>query len=139
MNAKEEILVHTGSSQSKTKLWAGRIILGVTLLFLLMDAGMKVVKARPSVEGTIQLGYPESSIVGIGVLLLFCTVLYVIPRTAPIGAVLLTGYLGGAVASQIRIGAPLFSTILFPVYFAILVWGGLYLRDNRVRGLVSAA
>jgi hypothetical protein len=122
----------------KTRLWAGRIIMGVTLLFLLMDAGMKVVKARPSVEGTIQLGYPERAVVGIGVLLLLCTLLYVIPRTAPIGAVLLTGYLGGAVASQIRIGAPLFSTILFPVYFAILVWGGLYLRDNRVRALVSA-
>jgi DoxX-like protein len=122
----------------KTRLWAGRIIMGVTLLFLLMDAVMKVVKARPSVEGTIQLGYPERAVVGIGVLLLLCTLLYVIPRTAPIGAVLLTGYLGGAVASQLRIGAPLFSTILFPVYFAILVWGGLYLRDNRVRALVSA-
>jgi hypothetical protein len=138
MNTKEEILVHAGTSKSKTRLWAGRIIMGVTLLFLLMDAVMKVAKARPSVEGTIQLGYPENSVVAIGVLLLFCTLLYVIPRTAPIGAVLLTGYLGGAVASQIRIGAPLFSTVLFPVYFAMLVWGGLYLRDHRVRALVAA-
>ena len=87
-------------------------------------------------KGTIELGYPEGDVFGIGVLLLACTVLYVIPRTSILGAILLTGYLGGAVASQVRVGNPLFTHILFPVYFACLLWAGLYLRDNRLRPIV---
>jgi hypothetical protein len=123
---------------SRTSLLAGRLLSCLVLLFLLVDSGMKVMKASASVKGTVELGYPESTVFGIGVLLLACTVLYVIPRTSILGAVLLTGYLGGAVASQVRVGNPLFTHILFPVYFATLLWAGLYLRDNRLRILIAS-
>ena len=123
---------------SKTRMWAGRIISALIVVLLFMDAVMKIVKARPSVEGTVQLGYPESVVFRIGVVLLICTILYLIPRTAVLGAVLLTGYLGGAVATQVRVGNPLFTHVLFPVYVGVMVWGGLYLRDNRVRALISS-
>ena len=122
---------------SRKRLWAGRILTGLITLFLLMDGGMKLFKPRVVVESTVQLGYPESSIVGIGIVLLICTVLYILPRTAILGAVVLTGYLGGAVASQVRVGAPIFS-ILFPAIFGCLVWAGLALRDRRLRTLFSA-
>ena len=123
---------------SKTRMWAGRIISALIVVLLFMDAVMKIVKARPSVEGTVQLGYPESVVFRIGVVLLICTILYLIPRTAVLGAVLLTGYLGGAVATQVRVGNPLFTHVLFPVYVGVMVWGVLYLRDNRVRALISS-
>jgi len=87
------------------------------------------------VEGTLQLGYPESVILGLGIILLACTVVYLMPRTAILGAILLTGYLGGAVATHVRVGSPLFSHVLFPVYLGVLIWGGLYLRDERLRAL----
>src|SRR6266542_5182776 len=105
-------------------------------LFLLADGVGKLVKPAPVVQGTVQLGYPESVLVGLGIVLLSCTVLYVIPRTAILGAILLTGYLGGAIATHVRVGSPLFSHILFPVYIAVLIWGGLYLRDERLRALI---
>jgi len=117
--------------------WAGRILTGLITLFLLMDGGMKLFKPRVVVESTVQLGYAESSIVGIGMVLLACTVLYILPRTAILGALMLTGYLGGAVASQVRVGAPIFS-ILFPAIFACLMWAGLALRDRRLGAFVSA-
>ena len=123
---------------SKKKLWTGRIVSGIAGLFLLVDAGMKVMKARVSVEGSVQLGYPESVVQPIGIVLLICTLLYVLPRTAVLGAVLLTGYLGGAVATNVRVGAPLFSHVLFPIYVGVMVWGGLYLLDNRLRTLISS-
>jgi ABC-type transport system involved in cytochrome c biogenesis permease component len=88
------------------------------------------------VEGTVKLGYSETVIVPLGIVLLTCTILYVIPRTSGLGAILLTGYLGGAVATHVRIGDPLFTHVLFPVYLGVLIWGGLYLRDNRVRSLI---
>ena len=93
-------------------------------------------KPAPVVEGTVQLGYPESVLLGLGIVLLTCTVLYMIPRTAILGAILLTGYLGGAIATHVRVGSPLFSHTLFPVYVALLIWGGLYLRDDRLRALI---
>jgi hypothetical protein len=124
------------STPSKTRLWAGRILSGLATLFLLMDGGMKLFKPPFVVDATTKLGYPESSIVGIGAVLLFCTVLYVIPRTAILGAVLLTGYLGGAVATQVRVSGPLFDTA-FPVLFGCCVWGGLWLRDRRVRSILT--
>ncbi len=96
---------------------------------------MKLVKPAPVVEATVQLGYPESSIVGLGVVLLVSTVLYVIPRTALLGGLLLTGYLGGAVATHVRVSAPLFNAI-FPALLGALLWGGLWLRDSRVRELL---
>jgi hypothetical protein len=121
---------------NKKMVWAGRIMSGLATLFLLLDAVMKVMKARVAVEGTVQAGYPESTVVGIGLSLLVSTVLYAIPRTSVLGAILVTGYLGGAVASNVRVGAPLFSSVLLPVYVGVLVWGGLYLRDERVRALI---
>ena len=116
-------------------LWAGRIISTLPALFLFIDGIMKLVKPRVVVEATAQLGYPESVIVGIGIVLLACTILYLIPRTAIFGAILLTGYLGGAVATHVRISGPLFN-IVFPVILGAMLWGGLYLRDQRVRSLV---
>jgi DoxX-like family len=121
---------------SKGRLWTGRIMSALPVLFLLMDGVMKLVKPEPVLRATVQLGYPESVIFGLGIVLLVCVVLYVIPRTAVLGAILLTGYLGGAVATHVRVGDPLFSHILFPVYVAILVWGGLYLREERLRALI---
>jgi len=101
-----------------------------------MDSIMKLVKPEPVVKATVELGYPESVIMTIGIVLLVCVILYVIPRTSVLGAILLTGYLGGAIATHVRVGNPLFSHILFPVYLAVLVWGGLFLRDPRLRALI---
>ncbi|HEX7241795.1 MAG TPA: DoxX family protein [Longimicrobiaceae bacterium] len=121
---------------SRGKLRTGRALSTLVVLFLLMDSGVKLVQAAPAVEATAQLGYPGSTVLPLGLLLLACTVLYVVPRTAVLGAVLLTGYLGGAVASHVRVENPLFSHTLFPVYLGVLLWGGLDLRDARVRALL---
>jgi hypothetical protein len=120
---------------SKKLLWTGRIASGLAALFFLMDGVMKLFKPAVVVEATRQLGYPESDIIGIGVLLLICTLLYLFPRTSILGAILLTGYMGGAVASQVRIGAGWFN-VAFAVLFGVLVWAGLWLRDVRVRNLL---
>ncbi len=120
---------------SKKMLWTGRIISALPALFLLMDAVMKLFKPAVVVEATVKLGYPESVILPLGIVLLVCTVLYVIPRTAILGAILLTGYLGGAVATHVRVGEGLFP-VLFPVVFGVLIWLGLYLRDDRLRALI---
>ncbi|HXL87227.1 MAG TPA: DoxX family protein [Gemmatimonadaceae bacterium] len=111
---------------------------GIVVLFLIFDGVTKLMVIQPVVQGMRQLGYPVPLAPVIGTILLICVVLYVISRTAPLGAILLTGYLGGAVASQFRIGMPLFSYTLAPIYVAALAWGGLYLRDSRVRGLLGA-
>jgi hypothetical protein len=116
-------------------LWAGRIVSALPVLFLLVDGAMKLFKPAVVVEATVKLGYPESTIVPIGIVLLVCTFLYIVPRTAVLGAILLTGYLGGAVATHVRVGEGAFP-ILFPVFFGILIWGGLYLRDERLRTLI---
>ena len=121
---------------SKKRLWAGRIIGGLAGLFLLFDSVVKVMKLAPAMEGTAQLGYPQSLVFGIGCLELACLVVYAIPRTSVLGAILLTGYLGGAVASHLRIGSPLFGFVLFPVYIGLLIWGALFLRDDRLRALI---
>lgn len=120
---------------SKTMLWAGRIISWLPALFLLVDGAMKLIKPPPVVEATVKLGYPESVLIGLGIVVIVCTVLYLIPRTSVLGAILLTGYLGGAVATHVRAGEGWFS-ILFPVFFGALLWGGLYLRDARLRSLI---
>lgn len=122
---------------SKKRLWTGRILSGLVGLFLLFDSITKLITIKPVVDGMHQLGYPVPLAPVIGSILLICIVLYVIPRSAPLGAILLTGYLGGAVASQLRIGMPLFSYTLAPIYVAALAWGGLYLRDSRVRALFA--
>jgi hypothetical protein len=109
---------------------------GLAVLFLLSDAVFKVLQLPAAVEGTGQLGYPTSVILPLGIIQLVCLALYLIPRTSVLGAILWTGYLGGAVATHVRIGHPLFSHILFPTYVAALLWGGLWLRDPRVRAVL---
>jgi hypothetical protein len=120
---------------TKKMLWAGRILSGLPALFLLFDAVMKLVMPAPVVEATVELGYAESVIVGLGIVLLACTVLYLVPRTAVLGAILLTGYLGGAVATHVRVGDGPFP-VIFPVMVGTLLWGGLYLRNERLRSLI---
>jgi len=120
---------------SKKQLWAGRMISGLAALFLLWDGVMKLLKPAAVLKATRDLGYPESDIVGIGILLLACTLLYLFPRSSILGAILLTGYLGGAIASQVRAEASWFN-VVFALVFACLVWGGLWLRDTRVRGFL---
>lgn len=119
----------------RARLWLSWCLSVPAVLFFVMDGVMKVIRPPFVVEATRQLGYPESTLVGIGIALLTCTVLYVIPRTAVLGAVLLTGYLGGAVASNIRAGTPAFN-VLFPVICAIFAWGGLWLRERRLKELL---
>ena len=118
---------------SKKSLWTGRIISGWMVAFLLFDGGVKVMKVQGAVEATVRLGYPARLVLAIGIAELACTILYVIPRTSILGAILLTGYLGGATAAQVRLEDPWF---FFPVVVGVLVWLGLYLRDPRLRELI---
>ena len=119
---------------AKKWLWAGRILSFLPALFLLFDGVMKLTKPAFVVEATVRLGYSERVIFGLGVVLVACTLIYLIPRTAILGAILLTGYLGGAVATHVRAEQGWFE-ILFPVVIGILLWGGLVLRDDRLRAL----
>jgi hypothetical protein len=127
------------SQPSKGRAWAGRILSGVPLAFLLMDGVMKLFTPAPVVEGMKRLGYPVSLSPSLGIVLLACVAAYLIPRTSLLGAILLTGYLGGAVATHVRVGDPLFSHVLFPIYFGILLWAGLFLRDGRLTSLFTRA
>lgn len=126
--------VQVGSLPAKG-VWAGRIVSWLPGLFLLVDGGAKLFKPAPVIEGTVKLGYSESVIIPLGVVLIVCTVLYLIPRTAVLGAILLTGYLGGAVATHVRVVDGIFP-VAFGVTFGVLLWLGLYLRDARLRELV---
>jgi hypothetical protein len=125
-----------GTSSSRKGVWSGRILSGLAAVFLIFDAVIKFIKPAPVVDAFAHLGWPLSSAVTIGILLLVCTSLYVIPRTSILGAILLTGYLGGAVAMHLRVGDPLFSHILFPTYLGVMLWLGLYLREERLRALI---
>lgn len=116
---------------------AGRVITGIALAFMTFDVGVKLSGAKQAVEGTTQLGFDPSIVLPLGLIELACLILYVIPRTAPLGATLLTAYLGGAVAIHLRLGNPMFTHMLSPVYVAIFLWGGLYLRDARVRAALG--
>lgn len=120
---------------SKTMLWAGRIVSAIPSLFLLMDGVMKLVKPAFVVDATVRLGYSESVILPLGVVLLVCLAVYLIPRVSVLGAILLTGYLGGAVASHVRVEEGLFP-VFFPVIIGVLLWGGLVMRDARLRALI---
>jgi hypothetical protein len=122
--------------RSKTLVRIGWLLSIVTVLFMLFDAGGKLFLESHVVEATTKIGYPVAAIQPIGVIALLCTILYAVPRTAILGAVLLTGFFGGAVASKVRIEDPLFGSILFGVYFGLVAWGGLYLRDERLRTLL---
>jgi hypothetical protein len=121
---------------SKGALWTGRILSGFAVLFLLFDSTMKLMKAAPVLETMPKLGWSAGLAAPLGAILLVCLIFYVIPKTSVLGAILLTGYLGGAVATHTRIGDPFFSHILFPTYLGLFLWGGLYLREPRLRQLI---
>jgi hypothetical protein len=121
---------------SKKNLWAGRVMSALPVMLLLFSGILKLTGMDAVIEGFAKLGYPASLILGIGIVEIACVVLYVIPRTVVLGAILATGYLGGAVATHVRVGDPFFSHVLGPFYLGVLVWGGLYLRDERLRALI---
>ena len=125
------------TNNSKAKIWTSRIMSGLVILFMLADSIFKFIQPAEVVQGTLDLGYATHHIAIIGMLGLLSILLYAIPRTAILGAILLTGYFGGAIATHLRLDNPLFSHILFPVYLAVLAWGGLWLRDERLRRMLS--
>jgi hypothetical protein len=118
------------------RIRAGRILSTLAVLFLAFDASMKLLRLPQALDGTVALGYPAAVLLPLGIVQLLCLILYVTPRTSVLGAILWTGYLGGAVATHVRLGNPLFSHILFPTYVAALLWLGLWLRDARLRSLL---
>ena len=136
----ESVALPASSATAPTRSpWAGRILTGIAVLFLTFDLSIKLSGAKEAIEGTAQLGWAPHHLPILAAIQIACLVLYLIPRTAPLGAILWTGYLGGAIATHLRIDNPLFSHILFPIYVAAFLWGGLYLRDARVRALLRPA
>jgi hypothetical protein len=125
----------TETKDSKEMLWTGRVISALVALMFVVDGIIHLMKPAPVVEAFARLGYPLSASVGIGLLLLICTAIYVTPRTSILGAILLTGYLGGAVSTHVRAGSTMFEMI-FPGILGVLVWVGIYLRDAELRNLV---
>ena len=123
--------------RSHVMRWTGRVFSALAILFFVFDGGIKLIPIAPVTESMAALGWPTDDHLarGLGALLLACTALYAYPRTALLGAVLITGYLGGAMATQLRVGNPLFSRQLFGVYLGLLVWGGLWLRDAHLRAV----
>ena len=122
---------------TRTTMWTGRVLSALAVIFLAFDGSIKLMKLPVVIDATAQLGFPQDSILVMGLLLVACTLLYVIPRTSVVGAVLLTGYLGGAVAAQMRVGHPAFE-VIFPIIVGSIVWTGLFMRDQRVRALIAA-
>ena len=122
---------------SRARIWSGRVLSTLAILFLAVDAIGKLLELTPYVEATARLGFAPGAVFTLGVIEAACVALYVIPRTAIVGAVLLTGWLGGAIATHVRLGSPLATHTLFPIYVAILIWGGLYLRDAWLRGILA--
>ena len=119
---------------NKTR-WTGRILSGLAVLFLTWDGTIKLLALTPVLDAFTRLGYPVGLAVGIGVLELLCVAAYVMPRTSVLGAVLLTGFLGGAISTHVRVEDPFLTHTFFPVYVAALVWGGLLLRNSSLRAL----
>lgn len=124
------------NTRSRGALWTGRVLSTLVVLFMTFDCVGKLLMIPPVVAGTAELGYPTSVMFAIGVAELLCVAAYVIPSTSALGALLLTGYLGGAVATHVRVENPLFTHALFPIYVALFVWGGLVLRNDRLRVLL---
>lgn len=122
---------------SRRAVIAGRVLTGICAVLLTLDAGIKLVGAKAAIEGSAQLGFSAQQVFVIGVIAAVCLVLYLIPRTAPVGAVLWTGYFGGAIVTHFRLGNPLLTHVLSPIYVSALIWGGLYLRDPRVRAVLG--
>ena len=120
----------------KAALWSGRILTAIVALFLVLDSGIKLLQLPAVREAMAPLGYPAELGLVIGIIEAICLILYVVPQTAVLGAILLTGLLGGAAAAHLRVGDPLFTHVLFGVYVGILAWGGLYLRDEKLRALI---
>ena len=136
MQGGKSIQPTTGpAAVSRGSLWTGRVISTLIVLFLTWDGVMKVMKVPQVIEASAKVGFDANTIFGIGAVLLVCTALYVIPKTSVLGAILLTGYLGGATVTNVRLGGPAFN-IAFPVVFGVLVWLGLFLRDKRLRALI---
>jgi hypothetical protein len=136
---REQVCMQTATETiavSNKSVLAGRILSGLAAAFLLFDGVMKLFAPPVVREAFVRLGYPETKILGIGVLLIVCTIIYLIPRASIFGAILLTGYLGGAISTHVRVSDPLFSHVLFPAYIAVLLWVGLYLREPRLRTLI---
>jgi DoxX-like protein len=125
--------------EPRGRLWTGRTLTALAVLFLIFDAAVKLLRLAPAIEATTALGFTASVLVPLGTLEVLCLAVYLVPRTSVLGAILWTGYLGGAVSAQLRAGNPLFSNVLFPVYIAVLLWGGLWLRNARLRALVPLA
>jgi hypothetical protein len=126
---------HT-SPIAKKRLVTGYVLTTLVGLFLTFDTVLKVLRLAPAVQGTTELGYPAHTVLWIGLIELVCLGLYLVPRTSVLGALLLTGYLGGAIATHVRIGSPLLGFTFFPIYVALLIWGGLYLREPRLASLL---
>ena len=135
--ATSDIQAPKAPPTAASRKWIGRICAGLAIAFLAFDTAIKVLQLPPAVEGTVQLGFPAGSVLWIGLVEAALLLLYVVPRTAPLGAVLWTGYLGGAIAIHVRLGNPLWSHQLFPIYIAVLLWLPLWLRDVRVRELLQ--
>jgi len=121
---------------SNGAIWTGRVLSGLAIVFLLFDGAIKLAPLDIVITTSQQLGIPTELARTLGVLTLACAILYAIPRTSVLGAILLTAYMGGAIYTHVRAGSPLFTHTLFGVYLAMLIWGGLYLRDERVRALI---
>ncbi|MGJ5176669.1 DoxX family protein [Bradyrhizobium oligotrophicum] len=123
---------------SRAESWSGRFLSGLVILFLLFDGAIKLIPLDVVTQTMDQMGYgaSDSTARALGFITIICTVLYALPQTSLFGAILLTGYLGGAIASHVRIGSPLFSHLLFGLYLGLMVWGGLWLRDRRLRALL---
>jgi hypothetical protein len=126
----------TPAAPSRSAVWTGRVLSGLVVAFLAFDAVIKLTASAEAVKGTGDLGYAPSVLLPLGLIQVVCLVLYLVPRTAILGAVLWTGYLGGAIATHLRVGNPLVSHTLFPIYVAVFLWGGLFLRDARVKNLL---
>ena len=127
----------SASRPSRRSVIVGRVLTGIAAVLLAMDAGIKLALAKAAVEGSAQYGFNPQQVFVIGVIAAICLVLYLVPRTAPIGAVLWTGYFGGAIVTHFRLGNPLLTHVLSPIYVSALIWGSLYLRDPRVRAVLG--
>ena len=130
--------IRSPAARARSALWTGRVLTSIAVLFLAFDIAIKLTLSSPAVDATSQLGFASRMVLPLGLIELACLTLYLIPRTSIIGAILFTGYLGGAIATHVRLENPLFSHILFPLYIAALLWAGLWLRDPRVRTMYSS-
>lgn len=127
----------TETAPSKVTVWSARIMIGLTILFMLMDSVFKFIVNEQVLKGTTDLGFQAHHLPILGTLGLISIILYALPRTRIIGAILLTGYWGGAIATHVRLDNPLFSHVLFPIYLAILAWGGIWLSNEAFRKVIS--